>query len=202
MGHAPWVSPMTGMSGPGQVARAAQVRVCLLGGFSVSIDGQPVDHQWRLRKAKTLVKLLALEPSHRLHRDALVAELWPDATTDAATNNLHQAVHASRKALGAARIVLRDDVLHLGPDDALSVDVEEFEQAAVAARADGDAEALRRALELWTGPLLPEDQYEAWSSPRRERLGRDPRGPGRPASRAAGRRRQASGRARPGRASR
>ncbi len=161
---------MTGMSGPGHVARAAQVRVCLLGGFSVSIDGQLVDHQWRLRKAKTLVKLLALEPSHRLHRDALVAELWPDATTDAATNNLHQAVHAARKTLGAARIVLRDDVLHLGTDDALSVDVEEFELAAVAARADADAEALRRALDLWTGPLLPEDLYEAWSSPRRERL--------------------------------
>ena len=33
---------------------------------------------WRLRKAKTLVKLLALAGGHRLHRDALVAVLWPE----------------------------------------------------------------------------------------------------------------------------
>ena len=36
---------------------------------------------WRLRKAKTLVKLLALARGHRLHREALTAVLWPD--TDA-----------------------------------------------------------------------------------------------------------------------
>ena len=43
-------------------APAAAVRVSLLGGFSVTVDGQPVTDRWRLRKAKTLVKLLALHP--------------------------------------------------------------------------------------------------------------------------------------------
>jgi predicted ATPase/DNA-binding SARP family transcriptional activator len=158
------------MAESGEAEAAALVRVCLLGGFSVSIDGEPVDDRWRLRKAKTLVKLLALEPGHRLHRDVLIEQLWPETASSAATNNLHQAVHAARRALGASRIALRDDVLQLCPHDTLSVDVEEFEHAAAAARVDSDVDALRRALEMWTGRLLPEDEYDAWSIPRRRRL--------------------------------
>jgi DNA-binding SARP family transcriptional activator len=84
------------MAESGEAEAAALVRVCLLGGFSVSIDGEPVDDRWRLRKAKTLVKLLALEPGHRLHRDVLIEQLWPETASSAATNNLHQAVHAAR----------------------------------------------------------------------------------------------------------
>ena len=40
------------------------------GGFSVTVNGEPVPDRWRLRKAKTLVKLLALAPGHRLHRES------------------------------------------------------------------------------------------------------------------------------------
>ena len=54
-----------------------EIQISLLGGFSVTIDGEPVPDRWRLRKAKTLVKLLALAPSHRLHRDLVVDRLWP-----------------------------------------------------------------------------------------------------------------------------
>jgi hypothetical protein len=45
-----------------ETASAAEVHVSLLGGFSVTVNGQPVPDRWRLRKAKTLVKLLALAP--------------------------------------------------------------------------------------------------------------------------------------------
>src|SRR6185312_12057895 len=41
------------------------VRIGLLGGFEVSEGDRMVAHSaWRLRKAKTLIKLLALEPTH------------------------------------------------------------------------------------------------------------------------------------------
>jgi hypothetical protein len=36
-----------------EIASAASVRVALLGGFSVTVNGQPVPDRWR-RKAKTL----------------------------------------------------------------------------------------------------------------------------------------------------
>lgn len=47
---------------------AADVQISLLGGFAVTVSGESVEDHWRLRKAKTLVKLLALAPGHRLHR--------------------------------------------------------------------------------------------------------------------------------------
>ncbi len=44
------------------------VRVHMLGGFSVSVGSRPVgEGSWRLKKAASLVKLLALTEEHRLH---------------------------------------------------------------------------------------------------------------------------------------
>ena len=46
------------------------VRVSLLGGFAATVDGVVVpDSAWRLKKARELVKLLALADGHRLHRE-------------------------------------------------------------------------------------------------------------------------------------
>jgi DNA-binding SARP family transcriptional activator len=49
------------------------VRVKLLGCFSVSVGDRVIEQdEWRLRKAAALVKLLALAPSHRLHREQII----------------------------------------------------------------------------------------------------------------------------------
>ena len=56
--------------GYGSVRRSNVVRIRLLGGFSVSVDSRTIArNEWRLRKAATLVKLLALAPGHRMHRE-------------------------------------------------------------------------------------------------------------------------------------
>ena len=34
--------------------------------------------QWKSRRARSLVKLLALAPGHRLHRDQVIEALWPE----------------------------------------------------------------------------------------------------------------------------
>jgi DNA-binding SARP family transcriptional activator len=148
----------------------ADVRVFLLGGFSVVVDQQPVGDRWRLRKAKTLIKLLALAPGHRLHREQIVDILWRDTTARAGTNNLHQIVHNVRRMMGAGSVGLHDDVVQLCPAGGLTVDVDMFEQAAAKARRGSDITALRSALQLWGGPLLPEDQYAEWATEHRERL--------------------------------
>ena len=153
-----------------EIASAAEVHVALLGGFSVTVNGQPVPDRWRLRKAKTLVKLLALAPRHRLHRDVVSDRLWPDAELEAAANNLYQIMFAIRHMLGAASITLNEDVLQLCPVGDLTVDVDQFEQAAAAARSSSEISALRQALDLWTGPLLPEDRYADWADQHREQL--------------------------------
>jgi predicted ATPase/DNA-binding SARP family transcriptional activator len=158
------LTPVTGQ------ACAADVRISLLGGFSVRVAGQPVTRSWRLNKAKTLVKVLALAPDHRLHRDRVVHFLWPDVGARVAANNLHQVLHAVRGALGPPAIELHDEMVQLGPPGRLAVDVDGFEGCAAQARASADLDLLHAALRLWTGPLLPEDVDAGWAIEHRERL--------------------------------
>lgn len=55
-------------------------------------------------KARSLVKLLALAPGHRLARERVLDLLWPDLPPESAVNNLYQTLHAvrsgQREALG------------------------------------------------------------------------------------------------------
>lgn len=52
--------------------------VRLLGGFLVEVDGVAVPADaWRHRRGADLVKLLALAPEHRVHREQLMDRLWP-----------------------------------------------------------------------------------------------------------------------------
>jgi predicted ATPase/DNA-binding SARP family transcriptional activator len=146
------------------------VRIALLGGFTVSVDGAVVRQRWRLRKAKTIVKLLALAPGHRVHRDVLIEQLWPEADPVVGANNFHQALHAARRVVGAEHLVLHDDVVVLGGEDGLSVDVDDFDAAAARAASSGAPDDVRHALGLWSGELLPEDLYEDWAAPHRDRL--------------------------------
>jgi len=142
-------------------------RVCLLGGFSVATgDGVVAERAWRLRKAKALVKLLALAPERRMHRERLAELLWPDRDAEAASNNLHQVLHAARRAIGPDALRLSDGVVALEAE----VDVDAFEAAAGRARATGEAADYESALDLHPGELLPEDRYESWADARRAAL--------------------------------
>ena len=84
-----------------EAPQALDVR--LLGGFRVAVAGQLVaETVWRQRRAAAIVKLLALEPSHRLHREHLIDTLWPELEPDAAANNLRVTLHHARQGLQAA----------------------------------------------------------------------------------------------------
>jgi predicted ATPase/DNA-binding SARP family transcriptional activator len=131
---------------------------------------------WRLRKAKSLIKLLALAPDRRIHRERVAELLWPDRTADSAANNLHQALYVARRALEAAGadardcLALHDDMLVLCEGRPVEIDAVRFEEATDAARREGTAEAYESALALYSGELLPEDRYEDWATGRREAL--------------------------------
>jgi len=152
------------------------MRIGLLGGFWVSVGTRSVpEGSWRLKKAASLVKLLALAPGHRLHREQVTEWLWADLAPEAASNNLRQALHAARRALepnpAASRYLrVRDGWLALCPEGPLWVDAEAFEEAARTARRAEDPAAYRAALNLYAGELLPDDRYEAWAEHKREAL--------------------------------
>src|SRR3954469_4777092 len=142
---------------------ATTLRIHLLGGFSVQVEEALVaDRAWRLRKARALVKVVALAPGRKVHRDIVTELLWPGRDAPAAANNLHQALHAARRALGdPGALTLHEDVLALTP--AAWVDVDAFERAAA-------AEDPEPALGLYAGELLPEDRFEEWTHEPRARL--------------------------------
>ena len=162
------------------------IRVELLGGFRVWVGSRVIEEdQWRLRKARSLVKLLALSPAHRLHRERVMEMLWPDLEPHAAANNLHYALHVARRALepsapassasaaasSSGYLLLGEEQLTLCPDSPMWVDVEAFEEAAAAARQRPlELAPFRAAIDLYAGELLPEDRYEIWVEERRAQL--------------------------------
>jgi predicted ATPase/DNA-binding SARP family transcriptional activator/DNA-binding CsgD family transcriptional regulator len=154
------------------------VRVWLLGGFRVSVGSRTIEASgWRLKKAAGLVKLLALAPGHRLHRERVMDVLWPDLDAKSAANNLHRVLHFARGALEPDAenatpryLSLQGELLALCPEGPLWVDVDAFEEAARTARRSREPAACRAAVELYAGELLPEDRYEPWAEERREAL--------------------------------
>ena len=151
----------------------------LLGGFRVRVGERIVDEvDWGRRKPKAVVKMLALAPGHRLHRDQLIDALWPELDIVSAASNLRKVVHRARAELagedgdGSALIIIsQGELLSLPPGT--WVDVDAFEQAASEARATRGIDAYRRAIALCRGELLPEDRYEEWAIRRHAELQAD-----------------------------
>ena len=76
------------------------VVITLMGGFAAMLDDGPVDPSaWRRRHASSLVKLLALAPGRRLHREQVIDLLWPELSPSEAAPRLHKAAHYARRAL-------------------------------------------------------------------------------------------------------
>ncbi|MER7415918.1 AAA family ATPase [Micromonospora peucetia] len=168
---------MPGPAQPGEpeVRLPRRLRIRLLGGFQVEREGHlPVAGSWRRSSARTLVKLLAVAPGNRLHRDQALEAIWPDASREAGLRNLHVTLHSARHALEpelppripSAYLHSDGELLSLDPVSTV-VDVDEATRAAGLALDTGDRAGLTLALELLSGELLPEDRYATWADERR-----------------------------------
>lgn len=154
-----------------------------LGTFGVYRDGQKLG-PWPNRRAKGVFKFLLAQRARPVPKDVLMELFWPDASVDAARNNLNVAVYALRRFLrdgddGVAYVLFQEDCYLLHPDLDLWVDAEEFDRLVATARrldAAGDPGAVsawRAAEALYEGALFEDDPYEAWMLPlRRERQDR------------------------------
>lgn len=160
--------PHAGSLGP-------DLRIFLLGRFEVQVGARPVVGFARANStAAALLQLLALAPSHRLHRDEVLDVLWPELEADAAMNNLHNRLHALRKVLEPERppgtpsafISLQHEVLVLHAPGGLWIDTEAFELACTIANGTRDAAAHEAARQLYAGDLLPDDGGPTWKSAR------------------------------------
>lgn len=149
-----------------------RVEVRLLGRFEVVVDGRLIDGTGLSRRDPAqLVKLLALAPTHRLHREQIIDRLWPDAPFASVANRLHKAAHFVRKATEASEsVVVSGETVALFPGADLETDVEMFDRLAAEALSTGDTHVLDRALNVYCGELLPFDPYEDWAFHHRQRL--------------------------------
>ena len=152
------------------------LEIHLLGPFRVAVDSTMVEEsRWARRKPALLVKLLALQPHHQLHREQVLEMLWPDSDPEAAINNLHKVIHQARRALEPTlKSVADSHFIHtqgqqvlLRAPGRLLIDVEAFEQRAAAAIKSTDVESYAEALALYEGDLLVEDLYEDWAATRK-----------------------------------
>ena len=151
----------------------------LLGGFELRRGSWTVDESaWQRRVAQRLVRLLLCRGGGPVVEDELIEAFWPDKPAAAGRRSLQVAVSAARAVLdppGAenTRLVALDRAYSLHLRDGDSVDSVEFERAAaaaLAAPASGRRAALGAAAGHWTGEPLPEERYEDWAIPWRERL--------------------------------
>jgi DNA-binding SARP family transcriptional activator len=121
------------------------------------------------------MRYLALHADHPVHRDSLLNDLWPTIAARTATRSLHVTLSALRRFLGqlpevGEGLLVRDgDAYLLVTGGAAGVDVADFRAAVATARQGrtsgdraGRMAALERAVDLYTGDLLPEDGTAEW----------------------------------------
>jgi DNA-binding SARP family transcriptional activator len=175
--------PAGGPAGAG--SSDPDVRLRLLGGFRLEVGGRSAAWHGVRPRVLVLLRLLAVSPDLDVHRERLVDALWPGVGLPTGTHRLQVAVSSLRAALdqaglpGSAVLARHGEAYRLSLPPHTRVDVREVlaELAeASAARAQGRraaaAAAVRRALAVYQGELLPEDGPAEWVVPERDRLRR------------------------------
>lgn len=154
-----------------------RLRIGLLGQFRLSLEDQVLPTLAQRRKrASDIIKLLALQPKQRLHREQVLEALWPDLEEKSGMNNLHQNLYHARRMLepGLSRgarprfLTFEHETLVLYAGGPVEVDYAEFLRLVNQARRQSDAALYEAAVALYRGDLLPEDIYEDWTEPQRD----------------------------------
>ncbi|SDE28722.1 BTAD domain-containing putative transcriptional regulator [Nocardioides lianchengensis] len=161
--------------------RTAALHVHVLGTFVVYRDGTPVPgNAWTSRKARDILKILAVHDGPAISRDALAELLWPGETgtgsrLSVALSQLRSALDPDREH-DSSHFVVADRATVRLDTERVSIDAVEFRQAARealdAARAGRpDAVALLEAAAArHTGRLLDGDTYADWAATAAEQL--------------------------------
>lgn len=167
---------------PEATAVADAVTVQCFGRFRFEVGSHLIDVRMVKPRVRKLLHMLALQAGNPIHRDVLIAALWPEADPEAGARNLHVAVSSLRQLLHDAPsrgvdLLREGDGYHLRLPPGARVDVADFSAALLrgrACKALGDAagavRALSGALQSYAGDLLAEDGPAEWLLADRERF--------------------------------
>ncbi len=155
-----------------------KIRIYTLGRFSLLVDDTPVrfSRKARSKPLELLFALLALG-GRNVSQDRLGDILWPDALGDAANSALSTTVQRLRKILTVHEsLIVHNNTLTLNPK-LCWVDIWAFERLAsqvLAGQVDEETTPLlQRAVDLYHGPFLREQEGLYWTSPVRNRMARN-----------------------------
>ncbi|MEH1016919.1 BTAD domain-containing putative transcriptional regulator [Micromonospora sp. CPCC 206060] len=179
-----WLSPEPGPAPV--VSETAPLTVRCFGGFQLCLHGEPLNWSPLRPRARAVARILAMHAGRAVHRDRLLAALWPDTDPATATRSLHVALSSLRRFLDThLPAVDREALLHRDGDAYLLAlppgtwcDVTEFRRAVHRASRFGylrhprALDDLRVAVAAYTGELLPEDGPAEWVVTERETLRR------------------------------
>ncbi|MDE3203547.1 MAG: winged helix-turn-helix domain-containing protein [Acidobacteriota bacterium] len=158
------------------VAPDGVTRLHCMGEYLLEIDGRRVDDGAAKPMERALLYMLSMRAGTGVHRETLVAALWPDADAEVGLHRLQVAVSSLRRLVAVTGADANEIILRRGHTYRLAlpagsrVDLAEFEQAitrAEAARAVGDSvterAALEQALAAYGGALLPGAGAAEWA---------------------------------------
>ncbi|MBO9394437.1 BTAD domain-containing putative transcriptional regulator [Caldilinea sp.] len=157
---------------------APMIRIQLLGGFSITCDGQELLPGRSNTRLALLLAFLLLKRNLLLSRKQIAYLFWTDSTDKQARSNLRGLLTTLRREAPMLATCLLDDKTLLGwhSDPTQEIDVTDFESALErAAMLDQEAnnelvvDTLKKALSLYTGDLLPAS-YADWVLAERLRL--------------------------------
>jgi DNA-binding SARP family transcriptional activator len=160
-------------------ASSAELVIYCLGPFRAFYKNHLICN-WSSLKSQAIFKYLVNHGRSPVTKEILMELFWPDAETEAARRNLHQAIYKLRQALRREKadrnaILFDKDCYVLNPELKIWVDCLDFERYSQTGRslhADGHlAEAVTnylRADRLYQGDFLEEDLYEDWTGLPRE----------------------------------
>ena len=175
----PWHSPAATAPSPGSPCRR---RTDLRGrpasaAFSLTVGGHPLALAALRPRARSTLRLLALHAGQPVHREVLLASLWPEADEASASRSLLTTLSSLRTALregGAEGALQREGAAYLLSAQTVLTDLTLADRALARARryrdtAPEDADAAYvHALDLYAGEVLAEEGPAEWVSRPRE----------------------------------
>ena len=106
------------------------VSIELFGGFALRLDGIELELSAIKPRARLVLHLLGLAGGAPVHREVLLAALWPETEPETAARLLHVAISSLRTVLepgtprGGAGLIRREgDAYRLGPAAGLEIDL-------------------------------------------------------------------------------
>jgi DNA-binding SARP family transcriptional activator len=156
---------------------APVVTIRCFGGFRLEIAGRVVDLAGVRPRARSALRLLAMQAGRFVHREVLIEALWSDLAPAAATRNLQVTISALRGLIepasgrGRAQLLVRSGDAYgitlpsgaYSDTAAFSEAVRRWQRMRRSGSFAAEVDAMRTALAAYGGELLPEEGPADWA---------------------------------------